>query len=147
MTKIGKVDFFLCMLEHCRWYRSKALVKLSPLQSSLGKSTVWIKSYERSKFRARGPSRGLAGLQRRKFSKFGDQLRSAPKSLWILFEAGQTRLGHSRGEWRKKIFDKKNFSKCPGPTEAKIFQVWRPTPIGPKIAVDTIWGRANTIKT
>jgi len=68
---------------------------------------MWIKSYERSKFR--GPSRGLAGRLGRKFSKFGDQLRSAPKSLRILFEAGQTRLRHSRGDWRKKIFDEKKF--------------------------------------
>ena len=102
--KSEKSTFFLCMLEHRRWYHSKALVKLSPLQSSLGKSTMWIKSYERSKFRARGPSRGLAGLQSRKFSKFGDQRRSAPKSLWILFKVGQTRLGHSRGDWREKVF-------------------------------------------
>jgi len=54
-------------------------------------------------------SRVLAGRLGRKFSKFGDQLRSASKSLWILFEAGQTRLRHSRGDLRKKNLTKKIF--------------------------------------
>ena len=83
-------------------------------------------------------SRVLAGRLGRKFSKFGDQLRSASKSLWILFEAGQTRLRHSRGDLRKKKFDEKKFSKCRAPSEAKNFQVWQKFSFRPKIAVDTI---------
>ena len=42
-------------------------------------------------------------MSRRKFSKFGKNFLLAPKSLWILFKVGQTRLGHSWGEWRKKV--------------------------------------------
>ena len=124
--KSEKSTFFLCMLEHRRWYHSKALVKLSSLQSSLGKSTMWIKSYERSKFR--GPSRGLAGRLGRKFSKLGDQLRSAANSLGILFKAGRTRLRHSRGDWRKTIFHlsytrKESRASFPSVRDVKTCQV------------------------